>query len=171
MWLAFGPMWWLVPILVLPFFELWSLLELGAVVGVWATLAWCLAMMAVGLAVVRLGRTRMVATLRRTEAQTMSTWSWRRGSEAGVLLQEGLLVVAGGLFVFPGVGSDVLGLVLLLPFLRRRVVGWVRRMSAARVAPRTRPSPDTPVAHDVEIHPPGSVRLPVRRRPVVIDVE
>jgi len=168
-------MWWLLPVLLLPFFELWSLLELGALVGVAWTLTWCVAMVALGLAVMRLGRARMVARLREVDAAARSAapWSpwapWRRGPDARAVLQEGLIVVAGGLLAFPGVGSDVLGLLLLVPLLRRQLVAWVRRVAAPRG--RRAPDPETPVAHDVEVYPPGAVRLPTRRRPVVIDVE
>ncbi|MCC6622179.1 MAG: FxsA family protein [Deltaproteobacteria bacterium] len=164
-------MWWFVPVLILPFFELWSLLELGAVVGVWWTLAWCLAMVVLGVSVIRLGRQRMITALRRSEAAMWrAPWRTSRGAEGRELMQDGLLVLAGGLIAFPGVGSDVLGLVLLVPFLRRAIVGWARRLGARRAARPSR-SPDTPVARDVEIYPPGSVRLPQRQRPVVIDVE
>ncbi|MFO0747440.1 MAG: FxsA family protein [Myxococcota bacterium] len=161
-------MWWLFPLIALPFVELWTLLELGSAVGVGLTLAWCLVAGALGVALMRRARTRIAAHM-----QGGTSLGRMRSGDASVpraFLEDGLLLASGAFFAFPGLVSDVLGLVLLLPFVRRAVVSLMARprTRAARPAPTGGPSP---VAADVEIYPPGTLRAPGKRRPVIIDVD
>lgn len=164
-----GPMWWLALVLALPFVELWTLLELGSAVGVWATLAWCVAGGLVGVWLMRHARVTMTRRVHGGEVA-------EHGPRA--VLGDGLLLVAGALIAFPGLVSDALGLLLTLPFVRAAVIRWVGRRAAkapgmgrgaARQAgPRPAPKGSAP---DVEIYPPGSLRPPQKRRPVIIDVD
>src|SRR3989442_678077 len=61
---------------------------------------------------------------------------WRAATAAGVMPEEGLvdglLVLLGGfLLALPGVISDALGLLLLVPPVRRRVADRIRRRADA----------------------------------------
>jgi UPF0716 protein FxsA len=101
----------------LPVLELMLLIRLGRSIGGGPTLLILFASGALGLLIARRAGLRVLAQTRQALA-TGSTPS------AGVL--NGVLVLfAGGLLMLPGVISDGLGLLLLLP--------WTRRVIAARV--------------------------------------
>ena len=96
---------------VIPLVELWLLVQIGEVVGLPATLA----------AVVTTGA--LGASLAKREGlRTLRAWqdSLARGQLPEEGLASGLLILVGGIFlVTPGVLTDVLGLSMLLPPLRR----------------------------------------------------
>jgi len=52
---------------------------------------------------------------------------------ADELLAGGLIVAGGLLLVTPGLLTDVVGLALLLPFVRSRVVEWVKRFLRRKI--------------------------------------
>jgi UPF0716 protein FxsA len=71
---------------------------------------------------------------------------WRYGAEIAEILDSDealksrhvgglMLALAGLLMLIPSLLTDVAGLILLLPAVRRRGVVWIRRRSAAAVAP------------------------------------
>jgi len=151
---------WLLLVILLPFVELWSLLELGGAVGVGATLVYCIVAMVVGLMLMRRGRELMVSRIHAGDVH-------RRGPR--VMLEDGFVVLAGGLIAFPGLVSDVIGILLAIPFVRHLLTRVVMG-PASRTSTRPSPRPSAGADH-VEIIPPQALPPTVRRRPVVIDVD
>lgn len=102
-----------------PLVDLWLLVQVGRSLGPPATLALVLASALVGVRLAQREGRRVLAGWQRSMA---------RGHlpEAGLL--EGALVLAGGvLLVLPGVLTDVLGLLLLVPPTRRLAARALRR--------------------------------------------
>jgi UPF0716 protein FxsA len=116
----------LLALLILAAAEIYLLLRLGEALGAAATLGLLVAAAVVGYSA---ARAQGLEVLRR----------WREAALAGAKpedgLTDGLLVLLGGaLLVLPGVISDVLGLLLLVPPVRRRVAARLRRRAEAWVA-------------------------------------
>ena len=115
----------LIAFIVLPILELYLLLAIGRQIGPLPTLAWVLVSGMVG------------ASLSRRESRRV----WRQSREAmarGQVPEEGILsgvlVLAGGvLLIIPGVITDVMGLLLLLPPVRRLISARVRRTLERKV--------------------------------------
>jgi UPF0716 protein FxsA len=110
----------------LPVIELYLLIQIGKLVGAGPTIALVLA---TGLFGVWLARREGTRVLR----------SWQGSMARGEVPKEGamasLLVLLGGvLLVIPGVVTDALGLVLLLPWTRRWVAASIRRRLEQRFA-------------------------------------
>jgi UPF0716 protein FxsA len=96
---------------LIPFVELYVLIQIGHVIGAWPTLLMVLVVGFVGAALAK-----------REGVRVLRAWqdAMRQGRvpEEGVL--GGVLVFVGGLLLItPGVLTDVFGLFLLLPFTRR----------------------------------------------------
>ncbi|WP_437593151.1 FxsA family protein [Sorangium sp. So ce1000] len=110
----------------LPFLELWLLLSIGDLIGFWPTVA------------IALGTAVLGAALARREGLKVLT-SWRGAMAAGRVPDEGLTggllaLLGAALLILPGVLSDVAGLLLLLPPVRRRIAAAVRERFEQRVA-------------------------------------
>nr|WP_225937185.1 FxsA family protein [Myxococcus sp. RHSTA-1-4] len=110
---------------VVPFIELYLLLAIGRQVGLWPTLAMVLVTGVVG------------ASLARREGGRVLR-SWRESMARGQVPEEGILsgalvLVGGALLVAPGVFTDVVGLLLLIPPTRRFVATRLRRALERRV--------------------------------------
>jgi UPF0716 family protein affecting phage T7 exclusion len=123
----------LLALLLLAAAEIYLLLRLGQALGATATLGLLVAAAVIGYVA---ARAQGLGVLRR----------WRDAVAVGAAPEEGLtdgfLVLLGGvLLAMPGVVSDVLGLLLLVPPVRRRVTARLRRRAAAWVAPGWRPAP------------------------------
>lgn len=117
---------WLVLVFIgVPLLELYLLLWLGTLIGFWPTLGIAVATGAVGSALAK--------------REGLKVWrEWRaaldelRPPAYGVV--EALLVLVGGvLLITPGVLTDLTGLLLLVPPVRRRVAAYVRRRVDARI--------------------------------------
>jgi UPF0716 protein FxsA len=146
-------------LVVVPFLDLYLLLALGREVGFWPTVG---VVLVAGLVGSVLARKEGVRVLRR----------WQESLAQGRMPEEGLLggvlvLVGGVLLVWPGVITDVVGLLLLLPPTRRLVAAVVRRRLERGMAEgtvrvttfRTGPFPGGPSVRD---EPFGSV--PTLRR-------
>ena len=113
--------------LVVPVLEIWVLIRTGQVIGGWQTIGLLMLAGLLGSWLVRREGRRTWAALRAGIAS---------GRMPDRELADGALVVAGGvLLLTPGLLSDVLGFVLILPVTRplaRRALGWFldRRMRA-----------------------------------------
>jgi UPF0716 protein FxsA len=110
----------------LPVIELYLLIQLGKLVGAGPTIALVLATGVLGVWLARREGTRVLR-------------SWQASMARGEVPKEGamasVLVLLGGvLLVIPGVVTDVLGLVLLLPWTRRWVAASIRRRLEQRFA-------------------------------------
>lgn len=105
--------WLALSFLLVPFVELWLLLKVGDVLGFWPTLAIVLGTAFLGALLAKREGLRVLHTWRRSLAEM-------RLPEEGVT--SGLLVLVGAvLLISPGVLTDVLGIGLLVPPVRRAV--------------------------------------------------
>jgi UPF0716 protein FxsA len=112
-------------LVLLPLAELYLLLRLGAHFGALPVLGLLLVSAVLGLL---LARTEGARVLRQVQA------ALARGQQPDEAMLSGALVVGGGaLLVLPGVLTDALGLVLLVPFSRRLVAARLRRSFAGRI--------------------------------------
>lgn len=118
------PLVMLVALVGVPLLEIVVLTRLAAAIGFWPTVLVLLGMAGFGLALIaREGRRTWRAML-----ETVG-----RGEVPAREMIDGVLVVVGGaLLVFPGLVSDVLGLVCLLPFTRPLPRRLVQRWAAGR---------------------------------------
>lgn len=139
---------------VVPVVELYLLLEVGRRLGAGPTLALVLLTGLVGAWVARL---QGVAALRRIQADLA------QGQPPGRALLEGaLILVAAVLLVTPGVLTDAVGLLLLLPPTRALAARAVARWASGRVQ----------VVHGSGLGSgPGAGLWPPRAPGEVIDVE
>jgi UPF0716 protein FxsA len=108
---------------VVPILELWVIIEIGGLIGVWPTVA------------LLLGGALLGSLLLRHQGRG----AWRRFNEAiaarrfpGKEVADGALIVIGAtLLLTPGFLTDVVGLLLLLPptraLARRLLRGWAAR--------------------------------------------
>ena len=127
---------WILPVLLvamvaLPFLEIYLIVQVGQLIGVWWTLA------------ILVGEALLGAWLMRREG----TRAWKALNEAfaggkmptGELADTALILVGGVLLVMPGFITDIFGLLFLLPFTRplaRKVLAYAvaRRMSRMGVS-------------------------------------
>lgn len=146
---------WILPIILvamvaLPFLEIYVIVQVGEVIGVWWTLA------------ILLGEALLGIWLMRREG----TRAWKALNEAfasgkmptGELADTALILVGGVLLVVPGFVTDIFGLLFLLPFTRplaRKVLAYAvaRRMSRMGVS-TTRPRRDGSVIEGETVEDP-----------------
>lgn len=116
----------LIAMVALPFAEIYLLIQLGHLIGVWWTLAILLGEALLGVWLVRREGARAWKALNEAFASgRMPT---------GELADTALVLVGGVLLVMPGLITDVFGLLFLLPFTRplaRKVLAFfiARRMN------------------------------------------
>lgn len=114
--------------IAVPFVEIWSIVQVGQVVGPWWTLLLLLGTGALGAWLVRREGARTWRSLREAV---------REGRPPHQEVADGILVLLGGaMMLLPGFVSDVVGLLLVLPFTRplaRPLLarGVARRLDAA----------------------------------------
>jgi UPF0716 protein FxsA len=114
--------------LVVPFAELFVLIKVGQVIGALPTVGLLILVSLVGAAMVK---REGMAVLRRAQEQV------RKGRVPGAELIDGVLIVfAGALLVSPGFLTDVFGVLLLVPPVRR----GLRSLAAKRLARRVEAS-------------------------------
>ncbi|MBI3772505.1 MAG: FxsA family protein [Gammaproteobacteria bacterium] len=101
-------------LLVFPLLELYLLIKAGGIFGAWPVVLWVIV---VGLFGVSLIQSQGMATAERVRA------ALARGETPAMGMLEGLvMVVAGVLFLVPGLLSDAVALVLMIPPVRRAVI-------------------------------------------------
>lgn len=111
-----------------PAAEVWLLIEVGRVVGGWETVAWLVAMGIVGA---WLGKRAGFVVLAQIQEDL------RAGRSPADHLWEAALVLVGSvLLVTPGFLSDLVGALLFLPPVRRRLAPVLKRWLLARFAVR-----------------------------------
>ncbi len=109
-----------------PLVEFYLLLRLGQAIGLWPTLG---VVFGTGLLGAILAKRQGLAILRRLLSEI----------EQGILpaeaLFDGVLVLlAGALLITPGLLTDCMGIMLLLPYSRRALKNWLRRKIEQRIA-------------------------------------
>ncbi len=112
-------------IIVLPAMEIAVLLLSGHLIGFWFTLLLILVAGALGLF---LAKRQGMETWRK--AQEQMQYGYMPGNE----IIEGICILIGGVFlVLPGLISDVVGIILLLPFTRNILKPFVIRFIMNRM--------------------------------------
>ena len=122
---------------VLPVLELFVIVQVGRAIGALWTIALLILGSVVGSWIIRGAGARAFSTLRTTvESGRMPTRE---------LADDAMVFVGGTLIVFPGFVTDVLGLLLVLPFtrplFRRLVTGLVTSRLLVVSTTRRRPGP------------------------------
>jgi UPF0716 protein FxsA len=130
-----------------PLLEIAVFVEVGAQIGVAATVLLVLLSAIVGISLLR---AQGFATLRRAQG------SLDRGEMPLADALDGLgLLLAGGLLIFPGFVTDVAGLLLFIPAVRKTAGRWIGRNMAAKGTVR------------FTVWPPSARRPPPSRGPVI----
>jgi UPF0716 protein FxsA len=159
--------------------EVWLLVEVGsATSALWVAAAVVLAL-ALGLALMRRGARRAAELSDPGSVSTMMTpfgllvTRRQSGDRRAEVLDAMGLVLAGLLLALPGFITDVFALVLLVPRARRALLARALALRTPPGASYTAPGrPSRRPTADVEVLPPGSLpQSPLRKRPVVIDVD
>lgn len=130
-------------LLALPVIEIWLLIVIGDEIGVIPTIAWLIVAALIGINLIRyLG----VATMFSVNQQL------RRGEVPAQAVVGGMMMgVAGVLLVIPGLVSDFIALLLLIPAVRRGLLNrWLRKMRAKTARHRGK-------VYDADAHTPPSV--------------
>jgi UPF0716 protein FxsA len=108
-----------------PLLELFVLIQLGQLVGLWPTIGLVVLTGFAGAALARLEGLRTIWKIRGQLA---------RGQLPGDALLDGLAILLGGaLLLTPGVLTDLVGFSFLLPPTRRRLMGRIRQSLERRV--------------------------------------
>lgn len=105
----------LLPLLILiPLVELWLLIEVGRAIGSVPTI---LLVAATGFAGLLLAKSQGLSVLRRMQADL------EQGILPGDIILDGVCILAGGtMLLAPGLLTDLLGLLLLVPVFRRYII-------------------------------------------------
>ncbi len=111
---------------LLPIVDLWLLLKIGGALGFWPTVAMTVTSAALG------------AWLAKREGKKI-LGQWRKAMQDLRMPEDGLVsgvlvVVGAALLAAPGVLTDVVGLLLLVPATRRLIAPLVRRRVDAKIA-------------------------------------
>jgi UPF0716 protein FxsA len=139
--------------ILVPIAELYVIIQVGELIGVWPTLALLLADALLGSLLLR----------------HQGRGAWRRFNEAiaarrfpGREVADGVLIVVGGtLLLAPGFLTDIVGILLLLPPTRAIARGLLRRFTVARVTVVGMPGrggPDPSPGYDYDA---GAEEVPV----------
>jgi UPF0716 protein FxsA len=112
--------------LVLPVVDIWLLVQIGHRIGFWPTFAMLVVTAIIGVQLAKAEGLRVLQKVQRAFAE---------GHAPERELVSGLLVFVGGaLLVVPGLISDALGIVLLVPPTRALVARLLRRRWANAIA-------------------------------------
>ncbi len=126
--------------IVYPVAEIAVLILVGRRIGVWPTVGLCLAAAALGIGLVRVKGSALVAEVRSFYAATgVQPPPATAAASIPALL-------AGPLFIVPGFLSDAMAVALLTPPLRRLATRWLVRALARRALARSQPEPPRPQA-------------------------
>ena len=113
-------------IIGLPLIELYILIKIGSHLGAFLTVALIIFTALLGLLLARFEGLRTLRQIRQSLSQ---------GIVPAEEMLDSVLIFAGGvLFVIPGVLTDVVALVLLIPFTRTIFKRWLRRRFDRMVA-------------------------------------
>jgi UPF0716 protein FxsA len=144
--------WLFLAFTIVPIVELYVLIQIGKAIGGLETI---IGVILIGAAGAALAKKQGFAVLRAIQR------SMSEGRMPGRELLEGALVLAGGLLLItPGVFTDVAGVLLLLPPIRRLVAGLLARRMAHQLqvqvvnltTPR-RPLHDTNAGPVIDVKP------------------
>ena len=110
--------------LLIPLVELYVLIQVGGVIGALPTVLLTITTAIVGVVLMR---TQGLATMQRAQVAMNS------GTPPQMELMEGVFIFLGGVFLFvPGLISDALGLLFLIPFVRQFLIKQSLKGTAMR---------------------------------------
>lgn len=152
-------MWLLLAFLAVPLIEIALFVQVGGVIGLWPTLAIVVLTAVLGTWLMRTQGALALADVRRSlHGQSDPTEALAHGA---------MILVAGVLLLTPGFFTDALGFALLMPPVRRAVLGWLRkRVSVVSAqgrpdgAPRDRRYPHIIEGDFHEVDPPSNTGQP-----------
>lgn len=136
---------------VVPVVELYVLIQIGRVIGGLETVLGVIVIGMIGAAVAKRQGLSVLRAIQRATAE---------GRLPGRELVEGAIVLAAGiLLITPGVVSDVAGVTLMLPPIRRGVASLlIRRFAKNLVVVGAAPDPREPTGPIVDVTPPKDPR-------------
>ncbi len=111
-------MWLLIAFIAVPMIEIALFIQVGGVVGIWWTLLIVLATAIAGSYLVRSQGLREIANLQRSFSEL------RDPTEP--LANGAMILFAGALLLTPGFFTDIVGLSLLVPGIRKAAYLWAR---------------------------------------------
>ncbi|MEP5766290.1 MAG: FxsA family protein [Halieaceae bacterium] len=127
-------------ILLLPWLELWTLIELGASTSALTALAWVFATLLLGLSMIRRQGLQVLQQMQR-DADT--------GFFSPQLLSDDLAMICSGmLLMVPGLITDSLALLVLIGPLRRKLLGLGKWQVQSGTASYRQRSPESPQSGD-----------------------
>ena len=127
--------------LAVPLIEIALFVQVGGVIGLWPTLAIVVATAVLGSVLVRSQGAQALADLRRA-LETL-------GDPGRALAEGAVILFAGALLLTPGFFTDTVGLLLLVPPVRRRLLAAVARRVAIRRFAMGGQEPPRPAREDV----------------------
>ena len=105
----------LLPFIILPILEMLVLIKVGGMIGAWNTVALVLLGGIIGLQVIR---QQGLSTMIKAQQKMAS------GELPATEMVEGFMIaMGGGLMMLPGLLTDVLGVLLLIPPVRKYIIG------------------------------------------------
>ena len=114
--------------LVVPFIELFVLIQVGQAIGALPTIALLVVVSVVGAWLVK---REGISVVRRAQEQV------RRGQVPGAELVDGVLIlIAGALMLSPGFFTDIFGIALMIPPVRAALRGVASKRLSRRAALR-----------------------------------
>lgn len=123
----------------LPIIEIALFIQVGGAIGLWPTLAAVIASAVAGAMIIR---SHGFQTLRRVET------SMAEGRDPAGPIAHGVLIFAAGiLLLIPGFFTDAIGLVLLLPPVRAKMIRWGAGRTTVAVFGRGRTGQKPPPQH------------------------
>lgn len=120
-------MWLLLIILAIPLIEIGLFVQIGGLIGMWATIAWVIVSAALGIIILK-----GVASLGQV---SLSRDMHELSDPVSPLAHRVMVAVGGGLLLLPGFLTDAIGLLLLVPPLRQVIINLIgRRLQRTRGA-------------------------------------
>jgi UPF0716 protein FxsA len=144
--------------IAVPVLEIYLFIRVGELIGAVPTIGLVVLAAALGSAVIRFGAPRAIG---------MAQDSLRAGVAPVREVMDGLAIVAaGGLLILPGFLTDAIGLLLLIPWVRRGIGYTLIYLALSPAAKRRNPAPSGVVdgEYDVVVRP-ESERPPPRLPP------
>ena len=130
-------MWLLLAFIAVPMIEIALFIQVGGIIGIWWTLLIVLATAIAGSYLVRSQGSRELANLQRAFNEL--------NDPTEPLANGAMILFAGALLLTPGFFTDVVGLSLLVPGVRRRAFLWAKsRVNVQRFEMGTGQQPQQP---------------------------
>ena len=123
--------------LLWPIVEIWLLIEIGGEISAWGTIGWIIATAFAGGLLLRSQGAQAVGRIREALAGLETDRPAGGGTLAGELLDGLAVFFAGICLILPGFLTDAIGILLVLPVLRRAIGrglwGWLQGSQRVRV--------------------------------------